>query len=423
MFIIYDIITLLIIVFYLPVYLLKGKFHKGFLARLGILPKGLNLAGAVWIHAVSLGEAVSVRGIYEGVKKEFSSKRAVFSTVTLTGNKIAKSYCQAGDFVTFLPLDFSFLVRNFIKRVRPSVFIAAETEIWPNLISYLFQEKVPVIVVNARISDSSFRGYMLVRMLIKPILNKVTLFCAQSEEDARRLIILGVEDKKIKVTGNIKFDAAKSLPSDFNVQNYRKKLGLAKEDKVFVAASTHSPEEEQILSVYKDLVGDLSNLKLILAPRHPERFSEISVLVKKYGFNPVSINSLEGKQHAISKGDIFILDFIGQLVYYYAIADVVFVGGSLAKKGGHNILEPAAQGKPVIFGPNMFNFRDITDLFIKNHAGIQVKGSDELRNKIKILFKKPELAAGLCRSADALILRNKGATLRNLEYIKEYVKH
>ncbi len=421
--IIYDIITLLIITFYLPLYLLKGKFHKGFLARLGILPRGLNLAGAIWIHAVSLGEAVSVRGIYEGVKKEFPSKRVVFSTVTLTGNKIAKGYCRGDDFVTFLPLDFSFLVRKFIKRIKPSVFIVAETEIWPNLISCLFQEKVPIIVINARISDSSFRGYKALGMLIKPILNKVTLFCAQSEEDARRLIVLGVEDKRIEVTGNVKFDAAKPLPLDFNFENYRRKLGLSKEDKVFVAASTHPLEEAQILSAYKELMGDFPNLKLILAPRHTERFGEIAALVKKCGFNPVGINSLEGKKHNISKGDIFVLDFIGQLVYYYAIADVVFVGGSFVKTGGHNILEPAAQGKPVVFGPNMSNFRDIADLFVKNHAGIQVKDSDELRNKIKILFKKPELAVSLCRAAEALILRNKGAVARNLEYIKKHVNH
>ncbi|TBR20182.1 glycosyltransferase, partial [bacterium] len=156
---------------------------------------------------------------------------------------------------------------------------------------------------------------------------------------------------------------------------------------------------------------------------HPERVAVVSGLAGKYGFNPVSINSLEGRQHKISRGDIFILDFIGRLVYYYAIADVVFVGGSLVKTGGHNILEPAALGKPVIFGPNMSNFRDIADLFIKNQAGIQVRDSAELKGKIKILFKKPELAASLCRAEEKLILLNKGATLKNLEHIKKYVNY
>ena len=206
MFILYDLIFLVFTLIYLPIYLFRGKFHRGFLARLGILPKNLSLDRPVWIHAVSLGEAISTRGLVEELRKAYPHKKFALSTVTATGNKIAREISRTGDFVTYLPLDFSFTVKTVINRINPGLFIIAETEIWPNLIAHLSKKGIPIVTVNARISDSSFKGYSAIKPLIKPILNKISLFCAQADLDADRLKKLGVAADKIKVTGNMKFD-------------------------------------------------------------------------------------------------------------------------------------------------------------------------------------------------------------------------
>ena len=206
MFILYDLISLIFTLIYLPIYIFKGKFHRGFFARLGILPKNLILDRPIWIHAVSLGEAVSMRGLVEELRKIYPTKKFVISTVTPTGNTIARDLASSSDLVTYLPLDFSFTVRGVMNRINPGIFIIAETEIWPNLISCLYKKDIPIVIVNGRISDASFRGYSAIKFLIKPILNKVRLFCMQTESDAHKLKELGDEIEKKKETGKMKFD-------------------------------------------------------------------------------------------------------------------------------------------------------------------------------------------------------------------------
>ncbi|MCX5703052.1 MAG: 3-deoxy-D-manno-octulosonic acid transferase, partial [Candidatus Omnitrophica bacterium] len=352
MFIIYDFIFLVFTLIYLPIYLLRKKFHPGFLTRLGILPGNLSLDRPIWIHAVSVGEAMAIKGLLEGLRK-VSNKNFVISTVTNTGNKIAQGLAGGGDFVTYLPLDFSFIVRSVINRINPSVFVIAETEIWPNLISYLSRKKIPVITVNGRISDASFKGYLSIKFLLKPILEKVTLFCVQSERDAQRLSCLGVSQDKIRITGNMKFDIKGHKIE--GLADYRLKLKLGPQDKLLVAGSTHPGEEELILEAYKDLCRDFGDLKLVIAPRHPQRCKEVAKIVSRAGFRSVFISSLPAQCPSCMTSPVFLLDTVGQLVSFYALADIVFVGGSLVKKGGHNILEPASCAKPILFGPYMFN--------------------------------------------------------------------
>lgn len=421
--IIYDLIFFAVVIIYLPVYLFKKKFHRGFCLRLGILPKNLALDRPIWIHAVSVGEVMAVRRLVEELRKIFPNKRLVISTVTSTGNKIARRIAAEGDFITYLPLDFSFIVRNVMDRINPSVFIIAETELWPNLISYLYQKKISVIVVNGRISDSSFRGYLAIRFLIKPILNKITMFCVQSNRDAQRLISLGVSKDKVNISGNMKFDNADY--ADRKIADYADKykilLGLSKDDKLWVAGSTHPGEEEIILGVYKELSEKIPDLRLLIAPRHPERTAQIEKLIIQYNFKPVRISQLDLTAQTQDPAAIFILDTVGQLINYYAIADIVFVGGSLVKKGGHNILEPASLDKPVIFGAHMFNFPDIAELFLINNAAISVRNREELKIKIIYLLQNPSRITELTLRAKELILTNQGATRRNLEFIKEEV--
>lgn len=416
MFIIYNLIFLIFVIIYLPVYLFRGKFHKGFSARFVRPPDNLNLDKPIWVHAVSVGEALAVAGLIEELRKTYPQKKFVISTITPTGNKIAQKIAKGGDLVTYLPLDLSWIVRKAIDRIDPSIFVIAETEIWPNLIRYLHKRNIPVITVNGRISDKSFKGYLGIKSLLKPTLEDFNLFCVQTERDAQRFRSLGVAAEKVKVTGNMKFDNADKVDAG-SADKYRSMLGLKADELLFVAGSTHPGEEGIILGIYEELLNKSFNLRLLIAPRHPQRGHEIFGLIKKSGFESLRISRLNEEAPRGAR-TVFILDTIGQLLNFYNIADIVFVGGSLIKKGGHNILEPAALSKPVLFGPHMFNFRDITDLFLRNNAAIMVRNADQLQGNIEGLLNDPAKAKELGERARKLIQENQGATIRNAQQIK-----
>ncbi|MDD5026931.1 MAG: 3-deoxy-D-manno-octulosonic acid transferase [Candidatus Omnitrophica bacterium] len=409
MFVWYDLIFLIFILICLPVYLWKGKFHRGFLARLGVLPGNLLLDRPIWVHAVSVGEAKSIRGLVEELRKIYPAKKFVFSTVTPTGNKIVLDLKKPGDLVTYLPLDLSFIVNSVIKRMNPFLFIIAETEIWPNLIACLYQENIPIVTVNARISDASFKGYSAIKFLIKPVLNRISLFCCQTEADAAKLEQLGVAPVKIKVTGNMKFDQLVPIQAS----GYREKLGLGPDDRLFIAGSTHEGEEEIILSVYKSLVDNFPSLKLLIAPRHPRRLAHLLKTISKFGFNGREISKLDSRNLSGITHPVFVLDSVGELANFYTAADAVFVGGSLIKKGGHNILEPASLGKPVIFGPHMFNFRDIAEMFLKDNAAIMIKDGNDLLSAVTRILRDSSLVVQLKANALSVIAKNQGATKKN----------
>jgi len=420
MFIIYDFIFLLFSLFYLPVYLFKNKFHPGFSSRLGVLPRGFKLDKPIWIHAVSVGEAMAVKKLVEQLRKAYPNKQFVISTVTPTGNKIAKGMAGENDFVTFLPLDFGFIVKKAIDSLNPSLFVIAETEIWPNLITYLNKRKIPVIIVNGRISDSSFRGYLKIRFLIKSIFRKVTLFCVQTERDANRFSSLGVDRKKIKVTGNMKFDATPSHNEMHISSDLKSKLGLQRDAKIFVAASTHPREEQIILSVYARLLETFPELSLIIAPRHPQRFKEVSKIISGFQFCSRPFSRVSEPFTCATK-TVFVVDTIGELNNFYNIADIVFVGGSLIKKGGHNILEPAVFSKPILFGPHMFNFKDIAELFLSNEAAVLVNNASDMQEGILNFLNHPSIGLEFGKRAQQLIEKNKGAVNSNLEVIRNFV--
>jgi len=404
MFVIYDLIFLIFFLFCLPIYLFKGKFHQGFLMRFGKFVPPENLDHPIWIHAVSVGEALSIKNIIKELKLLYPGKKFVISTVTPTGNKIARSIAASDDFVIYLPLDFSFSVRSSLNKIKPSLFIIVETEIWPNLITCLHKKNVPVLVINGRISDDSFKGYSLIKFFLKPILDKVSMFCVQTQNDAERLMKLGAARERVQVTGNMKFDNAAILKIDS--ADYRKKIALNTEEKLFVAASTHPGEEEIIIRAYKNLILDFKNLRLLIAPRHPQRAQEVALIIERLGLNGPKIH---------------ILDTVGELLGFYSLADVVFVGGSLVKKGGHNILEPISLLKPVMFGPYMHNFRSIADLFLKNNSAISVYNQKEIELAVKDLLNNPRKGISLAEAGKNLILQNQGATRRNLELIKKYI--
>jgi len=417
MFIIYDLIFFLFILIQFPVYLFKGKLKKDFLPRFGFLPRRLNLGRPIWIHAVSVGEAQAVKTLLLELKKIYPEKRFVISTVTVTGNKIVRGYAAADDFVTYLPLDLSFIVRGVVKKINPCLFIMVETEIWPNIIRTLENRGVPAVMVTGRLSESSLRGYKMIKPALKYVLDRISFCCVQSENDKARFQEIGFEPEKIIVTGNMKFDAslAEDIPKED--RQLRDKLKIKETDRLLVCGSTHKGEEELILEAYKKLAGDFPDLRLLIAPRHPERSPGIRDLAAKTGLDAKAISSL--RQGEISSGkEIFILDTIGRLLGYYSIADIVFVGGSLVDKGGHNILEPASLNKPVIFGPFMSNFRDIAGLFTANNAAIMLENASELESAVRRLLNNPQEANELGRKGRELIAGNRGATLRNIKIIK-----
>ncbi|MFH1281919.1 MAG: glycosyltransferase N-terminal domain-containing protein, partial [Candidatus Omnitrophota bacterium] len=313
MFLFYDLVFLIFAVIYLPGYFLRGKLSAGFSRRLGFLPAQLNLGRPIWIHAVSVGEAIAIKGFLGQLRQAYPGKKLVISTVTVTGNKIAQGLVEEGDFLTYLPLDFSFIVKHVLKRINPCMFIIAETEIWPNLISCLDELQVPVITVNGRISDSSYGGYRLIKFFIRPILRMVKQFCVQSELDARRLVSLGVGRQKIQVTGNVKFDINLVPIAESVILSYRTKLGLGQFDKLLVCGSTHPGEEELILAAYQEVLLVFPKLKLLIAPRHSERSENISRLAAKMGFMPVLVSSIPTVCQAGINKLVFILDSIGQL--------------------------------------------------------------------------------------------------------------
>jgi len=414
MLILYDILYILFTICYLPILIVRGKLHRGFLMRLGIFPQEIfkKIAGkkVIWLHTVSVGEAGAASELVKYLKEDYPEHRLVISTVTKSGNRIAQGLIGLQDAVIYSPLDIGFIVRRVINSIKPQAFIVAETEIWPNLTVGLARAKVPIILVNGRISSGSFRGYQIIRPFLRGVLRKFNLFCMQTTGDAQRIIELGAQKDKVKVTGNMKFDIGSSDAG------HSLELGLKENEQLFIAGSTHRGEEKIVLEVYKELIKSHPNLRLLIAPRHIERTKEIETLISKLGFYSQRISRLE-------KGlrTVFILDTIGQLKNLYSLADIVFVGGSLIAHGGQNPIEPAVFGKAIIFGPHMFNFSDLAGAFRDKDAVIMVKNAKELRGAALQILNDDRLRENLGKKAKELIRENTGASFRNAQLIKNLI--
>jgi 3-deoxy-D-manno-octulosonic-acid transferase len=410
----YDLAYWLYLVMCLPLFLVRKKAHPGLAMRLGRIPRELSFRRPLWIHAVSVGEMMTMKSLISQIRGFLPQQQLVLSTVTPTGNAIARSIAAGDDAVIYLPLDISGIVRAVLERVQPGAFVIAETEFWPNMLTALSKRSVPVMIVNGRISDRSFPRYAFVRNIFCPVLNRVTLFCMQTETDAERLCSLGVPRDKIRVTGNMKFDSVSQPVSGILT---RQQLGMTESAFLLVAGSTHAGEEEPLLDVFKEMVKLYPSLKMVLAPRHPERSADVEKLVAARCLSACRMSRLT--RDSAAAAEIFILDTVGQLTAVYSLADIVFIGGSLVKTGGHNILEPAALAKPVVCGPYMFNFRDIIDLFVRHEAVWQIKRPQELSGAFRSLLETPGRRQSLGKKGQELVQRNKGATARTATYLKE----
>lgn len=398
----------------------KEKYRAGIAQRLGRYPQGLadSLRGArrVWVHAVSVGEVLAAAPLVKALAKSLPGRRVVLSTVTLTGQRVAREKMGADATVIYFPLDLRFAVRRALDLVSPDLIAIVETELWPNFIAEAARRGIPLAIVNGRISDRSFRGYRRLRVMLRRILPSVTRFSMQTALDAERIRALGAPPAKVSVGGNMKFDCGLSPAGEGETRAARTALGLREDAPVVVAGSTHRGEEEVLMEAFDAARRTLPGTSFVIVPRHPERGDEIKELCETRGARCV-LRSHTPAGKRVPEGSILIADTIGELVRIYRAATVVFVGKSLVDGGGQNIIEPASMGKPVIFGPSMHNFREAAELLLTNRGAIQVADARGLVEAITSLLGDPRAREELGRRAGEAMAGNCGATARNLDLL------
>jgi 3-deoxy-D-manno-octulosonic-acid transferase len=425
-YLLYSVATLIALVALSPYFLYQALRHKKYVGslgqRLGYLPVTLNLDSdpSIWIHAVSVGEVLSTRPLIAELRKRYPSLRLFLSTTTRSGQQLARRSVTDVDDIFYFPFDWPFTVRRTLAIVQPRLFVMIENEIWPTMLRECRRQGIKTMVVNGRISGRSFPRYRLIRPFFRRVLADIDRFCVQGEETAGRLVSLGADRSRIAVTGSLKFDALDATPLPGRgparvLRFFRMSSGRP----VLVAGSTMRGEDEAVIRAFNRVrtTAGGTNALLIIAARHPERFDEVERLCKAEGLATTRRSDLP--IDAEPRCDAVILDTIGELAHLYQIATAVFVGGSLIPAGGHNILEPALYGKPIVFGPHMQNFTEIAEAFLSNRAAIQVRHARELEEVIVGLMADPVRRARLGAAARALIDAHRGATGRTLDVIAD----
>ncbi len=435
MYLLYSILLFLFLLFSSPYFLFrmvtKGKYKKGLRQRLGFTPPLYTGAGfipelknkdIIWVHAVSVGEVIAASPIIDAMRRRFPEYSFLISTVTDTGQDMARKAVSDPKEIIYFPLDFKWIVNKVLKVIQPRLFIMVETELWPNFIRETKKREIPLAVVNGRISPSSFKGYKVIKSFLKRVLSNIDLFSMQSERDKERIISLGAPEEKVYTTGNVKFDGLKTEIPDR--EKLAEELKISLKDLVLVAGSTHSREEEIILDIYQKAKEEFPDLKFILAPRHPERIPEVESLCKNRNLSYIRRSQIT--DHPPQRGEtspsagrsqIILLDTIGELAKVYSLATIVFVGGSLVPIGGHNILEPAALGKAPIFGLYMHNFTESARLLLEGKGGIQVRNKEELLERILNLLRDAKEREGLGEKAQRIVKEHQGASEQTVELI------
>ncbi len=416
MYSLYSILVLLIAVVASPWFIYQAVRYKKYVGslgqRLGYLPVSFNMDGddSIWIHAVSVGEVLTARPLISELKRRYPNLRMFLSTTTMAGQQLARRSVQDVDAVFYFPFDLGFVVRRTLDLVRPRLFIMMETEIWPNLLHECRKRGVKTAVVNGRLSARSFPRYRMVRGFMRRVLDHVDRFLVQSEESARRFIDLGADPGRVVVTGSLKFDSLDLSPNALQARARDRVLRYFRvpaSRPVIVAGSTMKGEEAAVLRAFRRVRTAVPNTLLVLAPRNPERFGEVEQLVRSEGWKTAKRSDLAIDTEP--RVDVVVLDTIGELATVYQVGTVVFVGGSLVATGGHNVLEPAVFGKPIVFGPHMENFAEIADAFVTNGAGVQLAGEQQLDETFLSLMSDPVRRARLGAAARALVEANRGA--------------
>ncbi len=416
----YSFLLFISFLFTIPLYFVRLKILRGeslFLReRLGIrLPEKAAGKKSLWIHAVSVGEVLSLQNLIKQIKERHPDWTIHFSTLTNTGMRIAREKLVEADHIFFIPLDFTCIVRRFFNALEPKLFVLAESEFWPNLLREAHKLTKGVLVINGRISPQSFKRYSLLRFFAKRILKNINLFLVQTEKDKEKLEQIGVNSEGIRVAGNLKCEISLPPLNDKDILRLKNGLNIAKAKKVIVAGSTRKGEERKLIEAYAKARRLRDDLVLILAPRHSERAEEVEKICQSFPFPIVR----KTKISADIQWDVMILDTIGELAQFYALCDIAFIGGSLIPWGGQNLLEPAFYEKPIFFGPHMENFAFLAEKFIQSEAARTVCNENDLVEMFMIHDERSLDKMG--NKAKETLNLLQGATERTLSAIETFM--
>lgn len=415
----YNVLTYFLIIPFACYWLIRGIGNRKYLERFGQrFGYGFpQIEDCIWVHAVSVGEVQAAAPLIRALQAQFPAQALLVTTVTPTGAERVQALFGDSVVHSYIPFEFPNAISSFFSSIKPRVAMIMETEIWPNLYRGCGTRDIPLILVSARISPKSIPGYRKLLPLIRETLSHGIIIAAQSQADADRFLELGASPERTWVTGNIKFDVE---PDPDNAsKGVMLREALFGERPVWIAASTHEGEEEQVLVAHRKLLQQLPNLLLVLVPRHPERFAAVRSLVEKHGFKVVSRTQ---NQACDSRTEVFLGDTMGELTLLYAASDVAFVGGSLVPVGGHNLLEPAVLALPIVTGPHVFNAIDVADKFVDLGACRVVANGDELVVTVADLLDDRDTAARLGRNGLKVIEQNRGALARLLTLLEPLLK-
>jgi 3-deoxy-D-manno-octulosonic-acid transferase len=391
--------------------------------RFGFVPqrKLAQVAGhpVIWLHAVSVGEIIAARPLLTALRSRYPQHAIVVTNTTETGKKTASSFVEI-DLCLYFPFDFLPSVSIMLGAIKPRLIIIMETEIWPNFSREAARRHIPLILANGRISDRSFKRYLLFKWFFRPALRCFSAVCMQSDIGKERITAIGANHQTVRVTGNLKNDIPTRQVSEDERQRLRLTYSIPPECCVLTAGSTRDGEEPYVIATYKKLLEEISDLFLVLVPRHPVRVGEIAALLDNAGLRYQRRTTLSDK-HPLQRGEVLLVDTVGEMMNLYALADLAYVGGSLVPLGGHNLLEPASVGVPTVFGPFMANFREIEALVLQYGAGIQVMNQEELTAACRNLITSADLRRILGQNGLKLLRDNGGATERHIEIISGYL--
>jgi len=410
--VLFNIIYLILAILYLPALILKGKHRVGFLQRFGIYSPSLRQRMgkeefSIWLHAVSVGEIKAAAPLIKRLREKNPGLKLIISTITPTGNKIAQAIAGEEDLVIYFPFDLSWIINRVFFLLAPKLLLIMETELWPNAIRLAKKNNIKTVIINGRISNKAFPRYKMAGFLFRPIIKKIDLLCMQTNLDAQRIVELGADKQSVHIVGNIKFDQIAEID-----KHALPDIGLNKSERLILAGSTHDNEEQQIVKVFKKLKQQFPDIRLMIAPRHPQRVNQILEMLRAEGVSATLISQIEKKELGEIKNKVLILDIMGVLTDYYQLADIVFVGGSLVKHGGQNPIEPAMLGKPIVFGQYMFNFTEVVKLFLDNNAAVLVNDSEQLFTSLRDLLMNKAKIDSLVSNANKVIGQNRGSVAR-----------
>src|SRR5205085_10461082 len=435
MYLLYSLLLTLGLVILLPRFAVDAlracKYVTGLRERLGRVPiQNDRDTPLIWLHCGSVGETEAAKPLVKALGERFPLHRLAVSTTTVTGQQVAKRAFKDAATIFYFPLDLNWIVRRVLGTLRPSAVLIMETELWPNLLRECHRQSIPVALLNGRISQNSFRRYLWIRTFMRSVLSNISVAIMQSQADAERIRELGMPADRLLTHGNIKFDGVEPSDADATLaESFRDRFAFSSDQNIIVATSTHNPEEMIVIEALRRLIDSerANSVRLIIAPRHPERFGEVAKQLDASGLKWSRRSTPESDADRFA--NVILLDSIGELGAVYALADVAFVGGSIPQRGGHNVLEPASQGVCTVTGPHMNNFTEITSALLEEDAIVQTPevpiedAASVLASTLRDLLESDDRRGQIGQRARAVCDQNRGATEKTVQTISHLLQH